>query len=223
MRIGIISDIHGNTRALKATMEEMPATDVVLLAGDIAGRVAGLVEIFEIIDAYHMYFIKGNHEEMAILYQERFGTNGKVGELVRRLSDAPYRMELQFSGKKFLMAHGSPENPKSEYIYPEYPYFHRFEELGFDFIILGHTHVPMVVRSGVVTIVNPGSVGEPMADNPRPSYAVIDTETGSAKIFFVERYRETERLRYINPFRWARYSVMYRQNEKTGNNHSLKN
>jgi diadenosine tetraphosphatase ApaH/serine/threonine PP2A family protein phosphatase len=42
-----------------------------------------------------------------------------------------------------------------------------------DFLLLGHTHLPLIrgVRSTVV--VNPGSVGQPLDGDPRASYAVI--------------------------------------------------
>ncbi len=214
MLIGIISDIHGNIDALKATIAEMPDIDSLLVAGDIAGRAANLVELFEIIDTKNSTFIKGNHEEMAVLYYENFGKDEKLGKLIRRLKDAPYEIEVSIDDKKILLTHGSPNNPKNEYIYPEYSDFDAFDDLGYDYIILGHTHVPMIVRLKNTTVINPGSVGEPQASDPRPSYAVIDTETGKAEIHYVENYVEKNRLRFINPFRWGRYSV--RQTKKEG-------
>lgn len=207
MLIGIISDIHGNDRALKATVEEMPETDLILLAGDIAGRAVDLKRVFEIIDENEIVYIKGNHEDMAVLYFDSFGRDETTGELVKKIEEAAYSMELVLDGKKVFMAHGSPWNPKNEYIYPEYNDFSAFETLGYDYIILGHTHVPMVVKSGEVTIINPGSVGEPQAGDPRPSFALLDTESGAAEIRYVKNYTEEKRLRFITPFRWKRYDV----------------
>lgn len=207
MLIGIISDIHGNDRALKATIEEMPETDLILLAGDIAGRAVDLKRVFDIIDENEIVYIKGNHEDMAALYFDSFGKDETTGRLIKRISEAPYSMELQLDGKKIFMAHGSPWNTKNEYIYPEYHDFSAFETLGYDYIILGHTHIPMMVKSGKVTIINPGSVGEPQANDPRPSFALLDTEADRAEICYVKNYMEEKRLRFITPFRWKRYDV----------------
>jgi diadenosine tetraphosphatase ApaH/serine/threonine PP2A family protein phosphatase len=43
-----------------------------------------------------------------------------------------------------------------------------------DILLVGHTHLPMVLRFGKRLIVNPGSVGQPRDGDPRASYAVIE-------------------------------------------------
>lgn len=207
MLIGIISDIHGNETALKAALDEMPDTDLILLAGDIAGRAVDLKKIFDIIDENNVICIKGNHEDMAVLYFDNFGKDEETRRLVERINDTPYSMELLIDGKRIFMAHGSPWNTKNEYIYPEYNDFKAFESLGYKYIVLGHTHVPMIVESGDVTVINPGSVGEPQASDPRPSFALLDTEADRAEIRYVKNYVEEKKLRFITPFRWKSYDV----------------
>jgi putative phosphoesterase len=207
MLIGIISDVHGNETALKAVLDEMPDTDLILLAGDIAGRAVDLKKIFDIIDENNVICIKGNHEDMAVLYFDSFGKDEETGRLVERINDTPSSMELVIDGKRIFMAHGSPWNTKSEYIYPEYGDFKAFETLGYKYFVLGHTHVPMIVKSGDVTIINPGSVGEPQAGDPRPSFALLDTESDNAEIRYVKNYVEEKKLRFITPFRWKSYDI----------------
>lgn len=207
MIIGIIADIHGNLPALTATLAEMPETDSILLAGDIADRAHELVEILSIIDERRIIFVQGNHEEAAVNYFSLFGGGHALSSAISRIRQTPHRLELILDGKKILLAHGSPDNPKNEYIYPEYTGFSAFTGLGFDYIILGHTHVPMVVKSGHVTIINPGSIGEPEAHNPRPSYCLLDTRTGRAEMRYITTYVEKKRLKHITPFRWSRYTL----------------
>ena len=207
MIIGIIADIHGNIPALEATLAAIPETDSLLLAGDIAGRAHELVEILSIIDERHIVFVQGNHEEAAVNYFSLFGGDHALTSAISRIKQTPHRLDLIIDGKKILLAHGSPDNPKNEYIYPEYPGFSAFAGLGFDYIVLGHTHVPMVVRVGSVAVINPGSVGEPEAHNPHPSYCLLDTRTGSVEIRYVTSYVEKNRLKHITPFRWSRYTV----------------
>lgn len=37
MKVGLVSDIHGNLPALEAVLEDMPAVDDIVCAGDIVG------------------------------------------------------------------------------------------------------------------------------------------------------------------------------------------
>jgi protein phosphatase len=43
-----------------------------------------------------------------------------------------------------------------------------------DWLLLGHTHRPLVRRVGRTTIVNPGSTGQPRAGAPLATYAIWD-------------------------------------------------
>ena len=189
---------------MNAVLERMPDVEMILLAGDLAGRTASLVSVFRIIDEHNIICIRGNHEEVAEDYFRRFGGDEQTEEAIRRISRIPAFREIDAGGLHMLMAHGSPWNHKSEYIYPEYEAFERFNDLGYDCVILGHTHVPMVIDTGGTLIINPGSVGEPVAQDPRPSFAVLDTEERRAEIHRIPDHVETRRVRSVTPFRWGR-------------------
>ncbi|MEO1273217.1 MAG: metallophosphoesterase family protein, partial [Myxococcota bacterium] len=63
-------------------------------------------------------------------------------------------------GQRVLMAHGTPGNQVG-YVTPESipkAFRRRLRTLDADVLILGHTHIPMCLEIGHVTIVNPGSV-----------------------------------------------------------------
>ena len=60
----------------------------------------------------------------------------------------------------------------------------------FDYIIVGHTHFPMLYRG---RIINPGSAGQPRDGNWMPMYTVWDTDSGDLA------YR---RFRYDNHSTW---------------------
>jgi len=47
---------------------------------------------------------------------------------------------------------------------------------GADIVLYGHTHRPVVDRSGGVIAVNPGSLSYPRQEGRRPSYAVMEVE-----------------------------------------------
>ena len=77
--------------------------------------------------------------------------------------------------------HASPWSFLEEYIYPDYPYFDRFESLPWDYVLLGHTHYPLIKKVGRVTIINPGSCGQPRQGNYRANAAILDSLTGNVK------------------------------------------
>lgn len=189
---------------MNAVLEHMREVEMILLAGDLAGKTASLVDVFRIIDTYNIICIRGNHEEVAEDYFRRFGGDEETKSAVERIARIPAAREIDAGGLHMLMAHGSPWNHKSEYIYPEYEAFERFDDLGYDCIILGHTHIPMVIDTGRTLIINPGSVGEPVVQDPRPSFAVLDTDERQAEIHRAPDHVETRRVRSVTPFRWGR-------------------
>ena len=47
---------------------------------------------------------------------------------------------------------------------------------GFQIAMFGHTHKPLVDRSGPVTLINPGSISYPRQDGRRPSYILMEID-----------------------------------------------
>ena len=86
------------------------------------------------------------------------------------------------AGAKLFMIHATPWNPFSGYINPGSPQMPRIAALPYDFVILGHTHVPMVEKAGTVTVVNPGSCSEPRDGSRQGSYAILDLEARTVAI-----------------------------------------
>jgi putative phosphoesterase len=82
-------------------------------------------------------------------------------------------------GKELLLVHGSPFEPRWEYIYPHSASLSRFPETGADVVIYGHTHYQMAERVGRTLVINPGSAGEPrdIRNDRQLSCAVWETDT----------------------------------------------
>ncbi|AKB75962.1 hypothetical protein MSLAZ_2701 [Methanosarcina lacustris Z-7289] len=56
------------------------------------------------------------------------------------------------------------------------------EPVDAEFLIVGHSHIPMNRKLGDLTIINPGSVGQPRDRDTRAGCAVFDTETGEVEL-----------------------------------------
>lgn len=180
MKIGILSDIHAEPKALQRVLADMPSVDCVLCAGDAVSEYQFCAETVQLLQHVNAQCIQGNHE--MVLFSGRNTAYLKqcqaefASELLEILATAPISLELELAGARLLMVHASPWKPFEGYILPRSPYLPRFAQLPYDFVILGHTHVPMVERVKQVTIINPGSCSQPRDQDRRGSYAVLDLE-----------------------------------------------
>ena len=186
MKIAIVSDIHAEPLALKRVLADMPSVDRVLCAGDAVSEYQFCAETVQLLQHVNAQCIQGNHE--MVLFSGRNAPYLSTcqaefaPELLNVLAAAPVSFELEAAGARILMVHASPWKPFEEYIFPASPKLARFARLPYDFVILGHTHVPMVERVSGVTVINPGSCSQPRDQDPRGSYALLDVERREVEI-----------------------------------------
>ena len=182
MRLGLVADAHCNWRALEVALDRLKGrVDAVLFAGDAVYEYRFSNEVVELLREHSVPCVLGNHD-VGILAPQGVRARGAAGvrqdnlEFVRRLPD---RFELEADGHRLLMVHGSPWDPHREYVFPGSPGLRRFGDLDYDYVVLGHTHIPMAERVAGVLVVNPGSVGESRSPGRRGvGYAILDTADG---------------------------------------------
>jgi putative phosphoesterase len=182
MRLGIVADVHCNAEALGIALERMGDVDELVCAGDAVYQFRFSNEVMRLLREREARYVLGNHEETLL---GRWGEHARsaawvdAGELAY-MAARPDRIETVVDGKRLLVVHGSPFEPRFEYVYPNSPTVSRMADTGADYVILGHTHYKMAERVGRTLVVNPGSAGEGRdARNAfQLSYAVLDTATG---------------------------------------------
>lgn len=186
MKIGIISDIHGNSYGLKKVLSKISTYDQILCAGDISGFYPFVDEVVDLLKKYKVVSVLGNHDQYLLDGKAPNNANQKVKKSVKFMQKITSKRSLKYlatlnsnlnfkiSGKKILMCHGSPWNLLEERIYPDYANFERFSKVDFDVIILGHTHYPMIRKVVKKMIINSGSCGQPR-DYNMLSYIIWDT------------------------------------------------
>lgn len=200
MKIGIVSDIHCNAPGLLRALDVMGDVDEVLCAGDTVYEYRFSNDVVRIIRDRGIKMVQGNHDSVLLSHHgdKARASAGVDQELVSFLGEAPFRMETTVNGgKRLLMVHGNPYEPWNQYVVPNSPAFKRLSELDVDYVILGHTHMPVAACSGRVLVINPGSAGE--ARDPKSGFqlscAILDTQTDEVRIeSFPDPQREARGL-----------------------------
>ena len=159
----------------------MGSIDALLCLGDSIYEYSFSNEVIRRLRELDALTILGNHEEIflgAAGARERSRPDIDPG-LLGWLAGRPHRHQLQIGGKRILMVHSTPWEPRGTYVLPSSSALERFGEADADIVLYGHTHQQLVRRVGRVLVVNPGSAGD--ARDPRNggqlSCAVLDTVT----------------------------------------------
>ena len=188
MRIAIVSDIHANIAALESIQEPY---DLLFCLGDLVDYGPQPREAIHWVKERALRVIRGNHDHAlayevdcrcapvmreASLTTRQWHTRLLSQEDKEYLHGLPITERVEIAGASFHLAHAAPAGDLYDYhIVPDASdevLRERVEGIDADFILLGHTHLPMLRTIGRTTIVNPGSVGQPRHGDPRASYAI---------------------------------------------------
>lgn len=150
LRIGIVSDIHGNAEAFQAVLSHLTDVDNIICLGDIIGYGADPLFCIEKIRELEIQCIKGNHEgavsgELDLQY---FNEDARHAILWTRdqlrekdiiyLSDLNRKIEIC---QNVLGVHGSPRQPLWEYILDRQVAEEIFTSFDFKIYFIGHSHI----------------------------------------------------------------------------------
>ncbi len=166
VKIGLISDVHATAAPLREALAffRREGVDTILCAGDIAGYGSELEPTVELLIENRCRVILGNHD-LWHLNRSPVEANGAAVDYLRSL---PPVVDLTLAGRSLYMVHASPpasllegirlrdENgdliPAQQKFWSE-----RLRGLGFDVLVVGHTHQVFAEELGGVLVVNPGS------------------------------------------------------------------
>lgn len=203
MLLGVVSDIHGNLRALEAVADDLArqAPDAIVNLGDCASGPLQPGATLDLLRHLAWPTVRGNHDRTVLLPPAE----------IRSASDAhaaPHLtagdrswlagLPLTLSVEGALLCHGTPTDD-CQYLLevveatgarPAAPSEVRqiLGDVRAPLVLCGHTHVPRTCQVGArQLVVNPGSVGLPAyadswphphameAGTPHARYALVDT------------------------------------------------
>lgn len=149
MRIVVISDTHGDFSNFELVMSEQPKADLFIHLGDCE---RDLDDIRPLFPDRRFLGVSGNCD---------FG------------SATPAEGETVAAGKHIFYTHGHTYHVK----YGPADVVDEARRRKADIVLFGHTHLPVATYEDGLYIMNPGSLGHPIAGGP--TYGVIDiTEAG---------------------------------------------
>ena len=205
MRVAIISDIHANLQALEAVLNDIKEQECehIFCLGDLALAGPQPKETLDFIMAQENWtIIQGNTDRMIANYGPEVvdflnaqypvmanaieSDNQTLDDTYRAyLANLPPQLSIEIEECKILLVHGSPRS-NMEDILPQMP-LEAKEEMIYGteekLILCGHTHIPCGYQTNTnQTVVNVGSVGRPMTEDPKACYAIADFQDGSFEI-----------------------------------------
>ena len=196
VRIAIVSDIHGNRRALEAVIADLRqvAPDLILQGGDLAAGGAHPAEVIDQIRAMGWPGVYGNADEMLWAPQRlaEYAVNlPALAPVLARVADtiAPTVLALGkervqwlsmlpavYSQEGLTLLHASPGDvwraPMPTAGDDELERVYGI--MGAGLVVYGHIHCPFIRGLSTMTVANSGSVGQPYDGDRRASYVVVD-------------------------------------------------
>lgn len=147
MRVLIVSDTHRDNENYFKVIEKIQDIDMVIHCGDAEGSEYTISEAA----GCETHIVMGNNDFF---------------------SDLPREIETEIGGYRVLITHGHTycvsmgnERIKEEAILR-----------GFDIVIYGHTHRPLVDVDDEVIALNPGSLSYPRQEGRKPSYMIMEID-----------------------------------------------
>jgi putative phosphoesterase len=196
MKIGLISDIHGNFAALEQVISELKSegVDIIVNAGDNAGYSSRHEDCVKLLVDENIPGCMGNYDEAVGFDRPVCGCGESQDEALMKMRAAslkwarenasqktkkylsllPQKLEIAAGNTRILAVHGGLDIINEMIGKDEDG---KMEDIAgktnAEIIVMGHTHAPFFKKISGKIFVNPGSVGRPIDNDPRASYGLL--------------------------------------------------
>jgi len=181
MKVGILSDVHGDYGALETTLNKLKTEHQVsriLCAGDLVGRGPEQNRVVDCIRKNEIITVRGNHDEWF------YGISDANTAYLKSL---PIDWRGKIGGRQVFMCHGKPGNNMwgmyRDHLSGTYLSM-VLKSLKTDVLVTGHTHMPLFMRVDEGILLNPGSLYTfESSRQTSKTYGVLDMKTFDFKVY----------------------------------------
>ena len=213
VRLALLGDIHANLAAFRAVLADVEGSgidrgvltgDLVMRGDDPEGCVAEVRRLGWpcVMGNTDRKVVEGPDADPGHPKADRVGSrawtvNRLSDESLRFLGELPMVARVPIGVATVAVMHGSPTDPNGtiDAGTPKRRLARLADELEADCIVTGHTHEPLVRRAGGVLVVNPGSVGEALRGELRPSWAWLEARKSGLRAHLERVGEQVARVR----------------------------
>ena len=195
MKLGLISDIHGDPVALELAWAHLTVlgADRIVGAGDLVGYGPFPDRVVAFLAEHKIASVRGNHDRWALQsgpgVPDEFRGGTPSVETIEYLKSLPHDLLISHEKRIAVVVHGSPFSDM-EFVTPRThpPAVLRdyLTTIRADVLVVGHTHTPIWYRSEYGLVVNPGSVVSVPVTTTSRTFALVDLESLSVTFHDVE-------------------------------------
>jgi putative phosphoesterase len=201
MKLGLISDIHGDPVALELAWSYLTVmgADRIVCSGDLVGYGPFPDRVVSFLKEHEITSVRGNHDRWALArgpgVRDEFGGGSPSAETLDHLRTLPFDLLVAQDRTIGVVVHGSPRSDM-EFVnrstHPRQVLRRYLLDLQCDLLVVGHTHRPMWFWCPDGVVVNPGSVvSMPVVDSSR-TFALVELDTLEVTFYDVESGRVVE-------------------------------
>lgn len=196
MKLGLISDIHGDPLALELAWSHLMlmGADRIVCAGDLVGYGPYPDRVLAFVQDHQIASVRGNHDRWALErglgVPDEFGGGTPSLATLEALATLPFDLLVADLDQIGVIVHGTPRSDM-EFLqrrtHPPSALRSYLADLGADLLVVGHTHEPMWFRCDRGLVVNPGSVvSMPVVKKSSRTFAFVDSHESSVSFHDVE-------------------------------------
>lgn len=232
-KYAILSDIHGNSWALKAVLDDimMKEIQIILNLGDIFYGPLDPEGTAEILQQYSIETVQGNQDR--IIYESMgldsdnptldYVLNQLTGKQIDWLKNLP---KTRVIDNKIFLCHGTPANDEAyliddigtgiPYLKPTPEIEVILQNIKHPVILCGHSHIARsVYLTNKQLIINPGSVGLPSYEDDFPIHHKMESGSPHASYVILTKTNKEWNIEHIRvTYNWGKAAQKAEKNNR---------
>jgi len=195
MKLGLISDVHGDIVALELAWAHLTVlgADRIVCAGDLVGYGPHPDRVVAFVAEHGIGSVRGNHDRWALGrgpgVPDSFGGGTPSRETYEALQALPPDLLISQGPLVGVITHGSPGDDMAYLTRASHPparLRRLLSDLDANLLVVGHTHRPMWYPCEKGLVINPGSViSAPVVSTSR-TFALLDWDAMTVSFHDVE-------------------------------------